>query len=100
MRASPTMASDFVLLEQEFDALGEFAHHLVLLRHHGGQIEFDLGLDAELGEIGCASWKRSLACSSALEGMQPTFRQVPPKLPRLSMQAVVRPSWPSRMAAL
>ena len=60
---------DLVLLEQEFDALGEFAHHLGLLRHHGGQIEFDLGLDAQLGEIAsAASWKRSLACSSALEG--------------------------------
>ena len=35
-------AFDLVLLEQEFDALGEFAHHLGLLRHHGGQIEFDL----------------------------------------------------------
>ena len=26
--------------------------------------------------------------------MQPMFRQVPPKLPRLSIQALVRPNWP------
>ena len=45
-------AFDLVLLEQEFDALGELAHHLGLLCHHGGQIEFDLGFDAQLGEIG------------------------------------------------
>ena len=51
------------LLEQEFDALGELAHHLGLLRHHGGQIEFDLGLDAQLGEIG-------LGFVEALAGMQ------------------------------
>ena len=60
----------------------------------------DLGLDAQLGKIGLRFVKRSLACSSALDGMQPIFRQVPPKLPRLSTQAAERPNWPSRMAAL
>ena len=38
-------------LEQEFHALGELAHHLVLGRHHGGQVEADLCLDAHLGEV-------------------------------------------------
>ena len=42
----------------------------------------------------------SEACSSALEGMQPTLRQVPPRVSRSSTQATVRPSWPARMAAL
>ena len=40
-----------VLLEQEFDALGQFADDLVLVCHHGREIETDLRLDAELGEI-------------------------------------------------
>ena len=38
-------------LEQEFHAAGEFAHDLGLVRHHGRQIEFDRGLDAELGKF-------------------------------------------------
>ena len=42
----------------------------------------------------------SEACSSALEGMQPTFRQVPPRVSRISTQATFRPSWPARIAAL
>ncbi len=42
----------------------------------------------------------SEACSRALDGMQPTFRQVPPRVARESTQAVFRPSWPARMAAL
>ena len=36
---SPTMPVDLVLLEQEFDALGQFADHLVLVRHHRGEID-------------------------------------------------------------
>ena len=42
----------------------------------------------------------SEACSSDLDGMQPTFRQVPPRVARISTQAAFRPSWPARMAAL
>src|SRR6185503_19752961 len=34
------------------------------------------------------------------DGMQPMLRHVPPKVPRLSMQALFSPSWPARMAAL
>ena len=37
--------------------------------------------------------------SSAFDGMQPTFRQVPPSVPRLSTQATDRPSWAARIAA-
>jgi hypothetical protein len=40
------------------------------------------------------------ALSRALEGMQPTFRQVPPSVLRFSTQATFRPSWPARIAAL
>ncbi len=46
----------------------------------------------------CTSWKFSEDCSSALEGMQPTFRQVPPSVARFSTQAVRSPSWAARMA--
>ena len=42
----------------------------------------------------------SEACSSALDGMQPTFRQVPPSVARFSTQATFSPSWPARIAAL
>ena len=47
-----------------------------------------------------ASSNISEACNSALDGMQPTLRQVPPSVPRFSMMAVFRPSWPARIAAL
>ena len=53
----------------------------------------------------CTAWKFSDDCSSALDGMQPTFRQVPPSdaLPsgflNASTQAVLKPSWAARMAA-
>ncbi|MNP42303.1 hypothetical protein D3C76_1360610 [compost metagenome] len=42
----------------------------------------------------------SEACNRALDGMQPTFRQVPPRVERPSTHATLRPSWPARMAAL
>ena len=38
-------------------------------------------------------------CSSALEGMQPTLRQVPPKGARFSTTATFMPSWAARIAA-
>ena len=47
-----------------------------------------------------ASANISDACSSALDGMHPTFRQVPPSVGRISTHATLRPSWPARMAAL
>ncbi len=42
--------------------------------------------------------KFSLECSSALLGMQPMLRQVPPRVARFSAQATFRPSWAARMA--
>ena len=38
-------------------------------------------------------------CSSAFDGIQPTFKQVPPRVGVRSTQAVRRPSWPARIAA-
>ena len=40
----------------------------------------------------------SEVCSSAFDGMQPTFRQVPPKVGLFSMTATLRPSWAALMA--
>ena len=40
----------------------------------------------------------SEACSSALEGMQPTLRQVPPSVARFSTTATFSPSCAARMA--
>ena len=42
--------------------------------------------------------ERSEACSSALDGMQPTLRQVPPKVARFSTTATFSPSCAARMA--
>src|SRR6185437_801220 len=39
------------LLEEKFDALGQFARDLGLVRHHAGKIELDACPDAELGEM-------------------------------------------------
>mmetsp|Transcript_4127 Transcript_4127/g.12887 ORF Transcript_4127/g.12887 Transcript_4127/m.12887 type:complete len:224 (+) Transcript_4127:1413-2084(+) len=46
-----------------------------------------------------ASWYIWLECSSALEGMQPTLRHVPPSVPRPSTHAVFSPSCAALMAA-
>ncbi len=45
-----------------------------------------------------AAWKFSDDCSSALEGMQPMLRQVPPRVARFSTQATFMPSCAARMA--
>jgi hypothetical protein len=37
--------------------------------------------------------------NKALEGIQPTFKQVPPKLPLFSIHTVFRPSYPAFIAA-
>ena len=42
---------------------------------------------------------RCVLCSSSFEGMQPTFRQVPPSVARFSTQAVRMPSCAARIAA-
>ena len=46
-----------------------------------------------------AASKYSDACSIALDGMQPTLRQVPPSVSRSSAQAVFSPSCAARIAA-
>ena len=46
-----------------------------------------------------AASKYSDACSIAFDGMQPTFRQVPPSVSRASAQAVFSPSCAARIAA-
>jgi hypothetical protein len=46
-----------------------------------------------------AASKYSEAWSIAFEGMQPTLRQVPPSVSRLSAQAVLSPSCAARIAA-
>ena len=60
-----------------------------------------LDLDAQLGHraIGRGVIEYSDAWSIALDGMQPTLRQVPPSVSRLSAQAVLRPSCAARIAA-
>ena len=46
-----------------------------------------------------ARWYSSLESSRALLGMQPMFRQVPPRVARFSTQATFMPSCAARIAA-
>ena len=48
----------------------------------------------------CASSYMCEACRSALDGMQPTFVQVPPSVFSFSTQATVMPSCAARIAAM
>ena len=52
-----------------------------------------------LAMVWFASWNRCDAWRSALDGMHPTLRQVPPRVPRPSTQVTLRPSWAPLMAA-
>mmetsp|Transcript_59789 Transcript_59789/g.142319 ORF Transcript_59789/g.142319 Transcript_59789/m.142319 type:complete len:289 (-) Transcript_59789:211-1077(-) len=45
-----------------------------------------------------AWWYKAELCSSALDGMHPTLRQVPPSFPRFSMHTVFRPIWAALIA--
>ena len=53
---NPALAADIVdivLLEEEFDPLGQTVNGLVLLAQHGRQIELDLArLDPQRGKLG------------------------------------------------
>ena len=93
-------AFDLVLRKRNSTPLVSSPTTLSFCAIMAGRSRLTCALMPSLAKSVSASWKRSLACSSALDGMQPIFRQVPPKLPRLSTQAAVRPNWPSRMAAL
>ena len=81
MRASPTIGFDLVLLEQELDALGQFADHLrPSAPSSAARSSSAVASMPSFGELLRAPRRSSSqACSSALDGMQPTFRQVPPK---------------------
>jgi hypothetical protein len=46
-----------------------------------------------------ASWYLWEMFSRALDGIQPTLRQVPPSDPLFSMQTVFKPNWAALMAA-
>ena len=69
---------------------------------HRAEVELELvDLDAELGQraVGGLLEIAPSAWSSAFDGMQPTLRQVPPSVSRLSAQAVFSPSCAARIAA-
>jgi hypothetical protein len=99
MLAPALQPVDLVLLEQELDALGVLADDVVLVGQHLFPVDPGLlpfrPILAKLCSASCSWWE---ACSSALDGMQPTFRQVPPSVSRPSTQAVLRPSCAQRMA--
>ena len=83
---------DLVLLEQEFDAAGQALHGFLALRRAWcrGRARRRSVLMPHLASVpSCASSNSSEAWSNALDGMQPTLRQVPPSVSRLSAQAVL-----------
>ncbi len=100
MRAGAAEAVDLVLLEQEGDAVDVGVDALpslcVIIAARSG-----FGLPTSmpsLRKVWPASSNISEACSSAFEGMQPTLRQVPPRVACFSTTATLRPSWAARMA--
>ena len=80
---------------------GESLDRSLPLAVHGVEVELDaVALMPHLAIVPCAaSSKSSDAWSSAFDGMQPTLRQVPPSVSRLSAQAVFSPSCAARIAA-
>ena len=77
--AVPCTTSTLRVLAMPAEAVGELLHGAVLERAHA--VEVDLGLaegDPRAG-ASSASASTSARCSSALEGMQPTLRQTPPR---------------------
>ena len=64
-----------------------------------GRSSFGLGTLMPISAKPCpASSNSSEACSSAFDGMQPTLRQVPPKVLSFSTTATFRPSCAARIA--
>jgi hypothetical protein len=81
------------------DAADQLCHDRVLALHERGQVDRDA---ATLIPWAAACVRANTSCSdewrSALLGMQPTFRQVPPSVARLSTSATLRPSCAARNA--
>ena len=71
---------DLVLLHEEGDAVGELRGDAARALHDGGRVESDvLGREADSPWRAPCSDKISAERSSALVGMQPQFRQMPPR---------------------
>ena len=79
--AHPVSDGHLALLGHRAQAAGQLADHLVL---PGAQlVDVDLRLaegDAVVGQRAAGLHHRPAACSSALDGMQPTLRQTPPSV--------------------
>ena len=74
---------DLVLLEQEADAAAELLRHAAAALDHGGGVEAGVvGGEAEARRRGASARSTSAERSSALVGMQPQFRQMPPRCSR------------------
>ena len=101
-RAGALDPVDLVLLEQELDALGQPGDDLVLARLHLVHVEAD-GAPRRCvtpHSFACCATFSACACSSsALVGMQPQIRQVPPSAFCFSTTAILSPSCAARMAA-
>ena len=101
-RAGALDPVDLVLLEQELDAAGEALDDLVLARLDLGHVDADRRPRRCVRPHSfqfCAIFSACACSSSALVGMQPQFRQVPPSAGARSTTAVFSPSCAARMAA-
>ena len=91
---------NLVLLEQELDALGEIAHHLVLARQHRRQIEHHI---ADLDAVRPQMLRRFLVevrgLQQRLRGNAADIEAGAAEAPRFSTQAVFSPSCAARIAA-
>lgn len=99
--------ADLVLLEQVQDAVVVLLHDGVLAADHLRHVDLHVGgRDAVLGEMLVGMLEMFRGLQQRLEGMQPTFVQVPPgagppfSFFHSSMQATLKPAWAARMAAM
>ena len=96
---SPSTTVIAAALDQALQALVQPADDAVAVGVHAGQVDaLERGADAELLATPRVWSATSAACRSALVGMQPRCRQVPPSL-SFSMRATVSPSSAPRSAA-
>jgi len=116
LESTPTLnVVDFVLFEQVFDTSSQSLDDFFLLLHHGTFGEwvmfiYTMALPKSIFAPPSITIPRSLKCllassylweifNKALEGIHPTFKQVPPKAPLFSTQTVFKPSCPALIAA-
>ena len=91
---------DLALLRQHRQAADQFLDDAVLPAEQLGQVDFRRAEFDAVALISPTSSMTLAACSSALDGMQPTFRQTPPSMGQRSTSVTLRPRSAARNAAV